>query len=59
MKVKVLREFLGVPRGTIGEVVKINNPDWPSSSCEIKFDCKTEPVLIQYPFDPFCEEVIE
>ena len=44
-KVKVLHEFLGIPVGSIGEVVS-----YPSAfSVMLKFDCKPEPVLVGWP----------
>lgn len=54
MKVKVLKEFLGVPVDSIGEVILPEGQKEPSRmSCEIKFDCKSEPVHVGYPLTSY------
>lgn len=58
MQVKVLKEFLGIPINSIGTILNITGHDHnPVRACQIKFDCKDEPVLIQYPTEPFCIEL--
>lgn len=44
-KIKTLMEFLGVPTGSIGEITSFPTP----GSALIKFDCKTETVMLPYP----------
>jgi hypothetical protein len=51
MKIKTLRDFLGIPKGSIGEVVTMPNNKKFLSSMEVKFECKSESILIGYPTD--------
>lgn len=56
MKIKVTREFLEIPVGIEGEIIQYMNRSGKcdksiATSCAIKFSCKEEPVLIQYPGD--------
>lgn len=54
MKVKVIKEFLEIPVGAIGEIIEETRR---TKAVEIKFDCKDMPVYIQYPLTPFCVEI--
>lgn len=59
MKVKVLKEFLAVPPGAIGEVVKgIRNDGSIEGGIYIKFECKCDTVLIGYPLDEYYRVVV-
>lgn len=58
MKVKVVNEFLGIPKGTIGvvttqagDILEIQPPN--ERAMWIKFDCKSMPVGIPQSFDAF------
>lgn len=49
MLVETVREFLGIPKGSIGVITETSELVDGFGSCKIKFECKTEPILIQYP----------
>ncbi len=49
-KVKVIREFLEIPRGSIGEVTMLR-----AQAIGIKFECKDAPVEAPYPCDYYQE----
>lgn len=54
-KIKTIREFLGMPIGSIGEIVKETGL-W---SADVKFECKPEPIQIQYPMDSHYHKIEE
>lgn len=54
MKAKVIQKFLDIPIGSIGEIIEVTRR---TSAVEVKFDCKNEPVWVQYPLEPFCVEI--
>lgn len=51
MKLKLVRETLGVPKGTIGEVIEVREsvPGSPCGAVFVKFDCKSEPIQMPWP----------
>ena len=61
MKVKTMIDFLGIPKGEIGIVVSgVITRDGVESvggSIGVKFPCKAEPVLLQYPFQSHYIEI--
>lgn len=57
-KVKAVREFLGIPAGSIGVIMeKTTAKVSPFGTASIKFDCKNNDVILQYPFESHYTEV--
>lgn len=59
MKIKVIREFLGIPKDSIGEVVEISAPVNHFRRCSIKFDFKDQEVIVPWPCEEYFIEVRE
>ena len=58
-RIKLTQMALGVPKGTIGEVVSHGSERSAVSHIAVKFDCKDEPVLLPYPNDSLTVDVEE
>lgn len=57
VKTKII--CLGVPAGTIGDVVSHGDERLAVSHIAVKFECKKEAVLIGYPNDTLTVDVVQ